>query len=211
MTLEFLLKHSVIDSVKPVKTLDVLLFPPPPFTLRHRRNRLAFAPDHVNWQRRHYRHVLFTDESKFCLDHHDGRKRVWRQRNERFKDCCVAEHDQFGGGSVLVWAGISFDGRTDLFVMMNGSVNGLRCRVEILAPFVVPYIGAVGQKFILMDDNATAHRARIVTAYLEDQGIERMDWPAKSTDMNPIEHAWDMLQRRVFCPSASTIHQARDC
>ena len=137
---------------------------------------------------------MFTDESKFCLDHHDGRKRVWRQRNERFKDCCVAEQDQFGGGSVLVWAGISFDGRTDLYVMLNGSGNVLRYRDEILAPFVVPSAGAVGQEFILMDDNRTAHHARIVTAYLEDQGIERMGWHTKSPDMNPIEHAWDMLQ-----------------
>ena len=136
---------------------------------------------------------MFTDESKFCLDHHDGRERVWRQRNEVLR--IVTEHNQFGGGSVLVWAGISFDGRTDLYVMMNGSVNGLRYRYEILAPFVVTY--AVGQEFILMDDNATAHRARIVTAYLEDHGIERMDWPAKSSDMDPIERAWDMLHRRV--------------
>ena len=52
-------------------------------------------------------------------------------------------------------------------------------RDEILPPFVVPSAGAVGHEIILMDDNATAHRARVVTAYLEDQEIERMDWPAK--------------------------------
>jgi hypothetical protein len=34
--------------------------------------------------------VLFTDESRFCLDFHDGRRRVWRQKNERFMNCCVA-------------------------------------------------------------------------------------------------------------------------
>ena len=62
---------------------------------------------------------------------------------------------------------------------------------------MVPYACAVGQEFILMDDNTTAHRAKIVSAYLEDQDIHRMYSPARLPNLNPIEHACDMLQRRV--------------
>ena len=50
---------------------------------------------------------------------------------------------------------------------------------------------------ILMDDNARAHRARITDQYLEQATIVRMEWPARSPDLNPIEHAWDMLQTAV--------------
>jgi hypothetical protein len=56
-------------------------------------------------------------------------------------------------------------------------------------------VGAVGDGFILMDDNARPHRARVVTDYLENETIERMEWPSCSPDMNSIEHAWDMLQK----------------
>ena len=44
-----------------------------------------------------------------------------------------------------------------------------------------------------MDDNARAHRARITDQYLEQATIVRMEWPARSPDLNQIKHACDML------------------
>ena len=32
---------------------------------------------------------------------------------------------------------------------------------------------------------------------LQAETIDRMDWPARSPDINPIEHAWDLLQAAV--------------
>jgi transposase len=82
--------------------------------------------------------------------------------------------------------------------MIAGNLSGVRYRDEILHPIVKPYAGAVGDGFILMDDNARPHRARVVTDYLENETIERMEWPSSSPEMNPIEHAWDMLQKAVL-------------
>ncbi|KAJ4435227.1 hypothetical protein ANN_23805 [Periplaneta americana] len=48
-----------------------------------------------------------------------------------------------------------------------------------------------------MDDNARPHRANLVDEYLEGEDIQRMDWPAMSSDLNPIEHAWYALGRRI--------------
>ena len=68
--------------------------------------------------------------------------------NERFTPVCVAEHDRFGGDSVMVWAGISAQGKTDLHVIDNGTLTALRYVNEF---YVRPYAGAVGENFILMD------------------------------------------------------------
>ena len=49
-----------------------------------------------------------------------------------------------------------------------------------------------------MDDNSHPHRAHLVNEFLHDNNIARLEWPACSPDMNPIEHAWDTLKRAVF-------------
>ena len=53
------------------------------------------------------------------------------------------------------------------------------------------------ENFILVDDNATSHRARVVTVYKQANNIITEDWPARSPHLNVTEHARDMLQRAV--------------
>ncbi|KAJ8349887.1 hypothetical protein SKAU_G00250170 [Synaphobranchus kaupii] len=129
-----------------------------------------------------------TDESRFTLSTCDRHERVWRCLGERYAACNIIQHGQFGGGSVMVWGGISLEGRTNLHVLANGTLTAVRYRDEILRPIVRPYAGAVGPGFLLVQDNARPHMARVCRQFLDDEGIDAIDWPSRSPDLNPIEH-----------------------
>ncbi|GBM55119.1 hypothetical protein AVEN_208631-1 [Araneus ventricosus] len=67
----------------------------------------------------------------------------------------------------------------------------------------------MGTDEIFMDDNARPHRARLVRSYLESETSLQMAWPARSSDLNPIENVWDMLGRRIAGRSVppDTLHE----
>ncbi|GFV45488.1 transposable element Tcb1 transposase [Trichonephila clavipes] len=97
----------------------------------------------------------------------------------------------------MVWAGIMNNGRTRLHVVANGTMTGQRYIDEVLLPHVRLFRGAVGDKFVFMDDNATCHRTLAFQDCLDSEGIQRLVWPARSPDLNPIENVSDALGRQV--------------
>ncbi|GFT64785.1 DDE_3 domain-containing protein [Trichonephila clavipes] len=76
------------------------------------------------------------------------------------------------------------DGRTPLHVFERGSVIVVRNRDQVLEPHIHFSRGACGPKFILMDDDARRYRVLLVNEFLESEDIPRMDWQARSSDLN---------------------------
>ncbi|GFX03150.1 transposable element Tcb2 transposase [Trichonephila clavipes] len=151
----------------------------------------------IDWEQHDWSQVLFTDESLFSLECDTRCVLVWRDRGTRNNPAFVRERSQYRRAGWMVWGGISIGGRTDLHIIRNGTLTGRRYADEILRPHVIPYAGAIGDSFVFQDDNARPHRARLVENMLEAETIQRMEFPACSPDLNPIEHVWDMLRRRI--------------
>ncbi|GFT54916.1 transposable element Tcb1 transposase [Trichonephila clavipes] len=59
-----------------------------PLTQNHRRLRHQWCVERRMWVAE-WTEIVFNDESRICLQHHDGQIRVWRHREERMLNSCI--------------------------------------------------------------------------------------------------------------------------
>ena len=112
----------------------------------------------------------------------DGRIRVWLLNGERHLEFTVQSAKAYSDGKVMIWTGISLNGRAAL-VVVPGNLNGRRYIAEIIRPHVVPYLRKMARM-----PSFRPHRARIVNDFLQLNGVQQIEWPPMFPDLSCIEH-----------------------
>ena len=163
-------------------------------TNHHKQRRLAWATAHRRWTLRQWENVVFSDESPFPLERHDTRERVYRRQGERYFDCNVSTANK--RQKVMVWGAISATQKSPL-IIIRGRLTAQRYVDEILQPVLIPFMHQHRNGMTFQHDGATQHTAVITNDFLTQNNVRVLPWIALSPDMNPIEHAWDILGRAI--------------
>ena len=65
-------------------------------------------------------------------------------------------------------------------------------------------------RVIYADDNASSHSTHEVSELMGRLGIESMNWPPYSPDLNLIENCWSFLKQRVYKNGTITYRSKED-
>ena len=81
---------------------------------------------------------------------------------------------------------------------MKGNLN-FTSYIVILDDSVIPTLWQqfVDCLFLFQHDNVPVHKARSIEKWFLEIGVEELNWPAQSPDLNPKDHIWDELARRL--------------
>lgn len=167
----------------------------PLLTAVMRQKRLQFCYKYRHWTAMDWRRVMFSDESTFQML--NSTNAVVRRlpgaspSNPRYT-VKTMKHPL----SIMVWGCFSYKQRGALTFLPVGHRLNATGYVEILQE-KLPQFMNICETQIFQHDKAPCHMARKVTDWMTLNGIQVLEWPGNSPDLNPIENLWQFVKRRL--------------
>lgn len=159
---------------------------------RHKQLRVEFARKMLELTDMELNHILFSDEFTVSLTKIGG-KLTYFAREERPE---LNQHKSNFVQKRMFWASVSSAGKASI-ITVEGSLNSESYKI-IVDDWVIPALRWLNWPDVrFMQDNAPCHKSRTIMNHLSEKGVNALDWPPYSPDLNPIENLFGILKSKL--------------
>jgi transposase len=182
------------------------------FSDAEKRKRLSFAEGYKNWTADDWMKVVFADEKIFWGEGFWGQVFVRRPKGEALNpDYCVDQDPH--PVKVSAWACFSGHGLGYMYIF-NENMDAKKLK-DILGTHLIEsaelhFDIAHAEQWWFLQDNAPQHKSVLIRTWLFNNGIQCIDFPPYSPDLNPIENLWADLARRVEQFQCGSMEELQD-
>jgi transposase len=182
------------------------------YTEVEKRKRLSFAQGYLHWTQDEWMKVMFADEKIFWGEGFWGQVWVRRPVGEALNPAyCV--HSDPHPEKVNAWGCFCAHGLGYLYIF-NENMDGAMLKgilgTHLIESAELHFDVAHAEQWWFLQDNYPKHKSTLVRTWLFNHGIQCIDFPPYSSDLNPIEHVWADVARRVEQYQCETMEELQD-